>query len=341
MTELLTALAGWSIGMALLLSVALITAYSNQPWPLLARAGGLVMLAGLAHTAWGNVEIASLPSSAAPATRYGWVLFLQSFGFYLLLRGLLQPAASARRGLALFCAVVLALAILTPPALAIPVSMTIGTGYAMHLALLLYRLRATRRWFRIELPVVVLFGVMGAVAAVAGWLTPQWLGWAQFALVYSLQITGAFLLVGWLLLAVPDLVAKTQEAVLTSYAQSTLGKVDVERAAERLRRAFEDEHVYRDESLSLAKVAALVELSTHQLSELLNARFGIGFSRYVRQHRVAAARRMLLEEPKASVLSVGLSVGFGSQSTFYVAVKDEVGVVPGEFRRRELGGAAG
>lgn len=73
---------------------------------------------------------------------------------------------------------------------------------------------------------------------------------------------------------------------------------------------------------------------------MLNARFGIGFSRYVRQYRVAAARRMLLDEPKASVLSVGLSVGFGSQSTFYVAFKDEVGVVPGEFRKRELGSAA-
>ena len=37
---------------------------------------------------------------------------------------------------------------------------------------------------------------------------------------------------------------------------------------------------------------------------------------------------MLVAEPRASVLSVGLSVGFSSQSTFYVAFKDEVGMVP-------------
>jgi len=341
MTELLIVLSGWSIGMAVLLSVALVTAYGNQPWPLSAKAGGMVMLAGLAHTAWGNVGLAHLASDATPSARYAWVLFLQTLGFYLLVRGLLQPAAKAKYGLLVSAAIVLLAAVLAPPTLAIPMAMMIGTAFAMHLALLLYRLRATRRWFRIELPVVILFGLLGAVAAVASWLTPQWLAWSQFALVYSLQIAGAFLLVGWLLLAVPDLVTKTQEAVLTSYAQSTLGKVDVDHAAERLRQVFEDEHVYRDESLSLAKLAVLLELSSHQLSELLNARFGIGFSRYVRQHRVAAARRMLLDEPKASVLSVGLSVGFGSQSTFYVAFKDEVGVVPGEFRKRELGSAAG
>lgn len=340
MTGLLTAVAGWSIGMAILLAVALLTAFRDQPWPIWAKAAGLVMLAGLAHTAWGNIGLANLPAGAEPPARYGWVLFAQSLGFYLLLRGLLAPAVGATRGLVVLGVAALVAAIVTPASRAIPVAMMIGVAYSTHLAVLLWRLRPTRRWFRIELPVVLLFGAMGAAAAVAGWLAPQWLAWPQFALVYSLQIAAAFLLVGWLLLAVPDLVAKTQEAVFASYSQSTLGKVDVDRAAERLRQAFEDEHVYRDECLSLAKVAGLVELSTHQLSEMLNARFGISFSRYVRQYRVAAARRMLPDEPKASVLSVGLSVGFGSQSTFYVAFKDEVGVVPGEFRKRELGSAA-
>jgi AraC-like DNA-binding protein len=51
---------------------------------------------------------------------------------------------------------------------------------------------------------------------------------------------------------------------------------------------------------------------------------------------VAAAKRMLIDEPRASVLSVGLSVGFGSQSTFYAAFKDESGLVPSEFRRRNV-----
>ena len=59
----------------------------------------------------------------------------------------------------------------------------------------------------------------------------------------------------------------------------------------------------------------------------------MSFSRLVRQYRVDAAKAMLIAEPRASVLSVGLSVGFNSQSNFYVAFKEITGVVPGQFRK--------
>lgn len=336
MNELLPALTGFSIGMAGLLALAFATAWRGLPLSRGATLAGYAMLAGLAFTSWQHLGLARLDSAAIPPRAYGVVLFLQSFAFYVLLRGLLRPEGASHRGEALMLVGVIALAALTPPSRAIPVSLAMGAGFAVHLTVLLYRLRATRRWFRIELPVVVLFGAMGMIVAVTGWLTPHRIDWAHYALIYAAQIALGFALVGWLLWVVPDLVDKTREAVAASYAQSTLGKVDVDLAVERLRRLFEDEHVYRDEALSLAKLAALAELSPHQLSELINTRFGVGFSRYVRQHRVAAARRMLIEEPRASVLSVGLSVGFGSQSTFYVAFKDEVGVVPGEYRKQHL-----
>jgi AraC-like DNA-binding protein len=333
---LLTALAGACTAFAALLAVALVTAPSRMVMPWSARIGGAVMLAGLTLTVWQHLGLAALGTAEAPPSAYGAGLFAQSWGFYALLSGVLQPA-DRRRGLVIAgAALSLALAALVPPAWAIPVSLTLGTAYALHLGALLYRLRATRRWFRVELPVVLAFAVMGLGVGVAGALTPGAIPWDLFALAYSVQIAAGFLLVSALLLLVPDLATKTQEAVATSYAQSSLGRVDVAQAAERLRRLFEDEHLYRDEDLGLAKLARRVDLSPHQLSELLNVRFGESFSKFVRRHRVAAASRMLIDEPRASVLSVGLSVGFGSQSTFYAAFKEETGLVPGEFRRRNL-----
>jgi transcriptional regulator GlxA family with amidase domain len=65
----------------------------------------------------------------------------------------------------------------------------------------------------------------------------------------------------------------------------------------------------------------------------------MGFSRLVRQYRVDTARQMLLDEPRASVLSVGMAAGFNSQSSFYVAFKEQVGEVPGEYRQRRLAAA--
>ena len=333
---LLTALAGACTAFAALLAAALVAAPARLVMPWSARIGGAVMLAGLTLTAWQHVGLAALGTTDAPPWSYGAGLFAQSWGFYALLSGVLQPA-DRRRGLVIAGgALSAALAVLVPPTWAIPVSLTLGTAYALHLGALVYRLRATRRWFRVELPVMLAFAVMGLGVGVAGALTPRAIPWDLFALAYSVQMAAGFLLVSALLLLVPDLATKTQEAVSTSYAQSSLGRVDVAQATERLRQLFEDEHLYRDEDLGLAKLARRVDLSPHQLSELLNVRFGESFSKFVRRHRVAAASRMLVDEPRASVLSVGLSVGFGSQSTFYAAFKEETGLVPGEFRRRNL-----
>ena len=101
---------------------------------------------------------------------------------------------------------------------------------------------------------------------------------------------------------------------------------------------MEEQALYRDDSLTLSKLAKLAGLSNHQLSALLNQHFGLSFSRLLRRYRIAEAKQILIDEPRASVLSVGMEVGFASQSTFYVAFKEEVGMVPGEFRRKSRAG---
>lgn len=336
MPPLLIALAGACTAFSTLLAVALAASPWRLPMPRSALLGGAVMLAGLTHTAWQHVALASLGAGESPPWAYGAGLFAQSWGFYALLAGVLRPAETQRLGVIASGALSLMMALLIPPAWAVPVSLAVGTAYALHLGVLVHRLRATRRWFRVELPVVLAFAAMGLAVGVAGALTPRVLPWESFALAYSLQMAAGFLLVTALLLLVPDLATKTQEAVATSYAQSSLGKVDVAAAAERLSMLFDVEQLYRDEDLGLAKLARRIDLSPHQLSELLNVRFGEGFSKFVRRHRVSAAQRMLIDEPRASVLSVGLAVGFGSQSTFYAAFRELTGLVPGEFRRQNL-----
>jgi transcriptional regulator GlxA family with amidase domain len=90
---------------------------------------------------------------------------------------------------------------------------------------------------------------------------------------------------------------------------------------------------YQDESLSLASLAGTVGVSSHQLSELINTRLGIGFSRYVRECRVRAAKALLMSAPARSILSIGMDVGFRSQSAFYAAFKEVTGQSPGDYRR--------
>jgi AraC-like DNA-binding protein len=339
MSLVLQLMVGFSVGMAMLLTAVFAVGYRQLALPLQSRLGGFVMLAGLALTQLAHLQFASDVMEPLPTRRYVVVVFLQSVGFYWLLLGMLRPEGEWRRIEWALPFAVLALSLSIPLAWAIPVALVIGAAAALHLGALVYRLRAMRRWFALELRVLVLFALMAVAVAISGLLAQHGLGWYGYAWTYAALITLGFLVVGWLLLSVPDLVPKTREAVAVAYAQSTLTRIDRDAMAARLRQLFEQEQIHRSESLSLATVADMLGLSTHQLSELVNTAFGVGFSRLVRQYRIETAKQMLIDEPRASVLSVGMAAGFNSQSSFYAAFKEQAGEVPGEYRQRRLASA--
>ncbi|MCK5917027.1 MAG: AraC family transcriptional regulator [Cocleimonas sp.] len=60
-----------------------------------------------------------------------------------------------------------------------------------------------------------------------------------------------------------------------------------------------------------------------------------GFSRFIREYRITEAKQQLINKPTASVFSIGLSVGFISQSNFYNAFKEITGLAPGQFRKKQ------
>ncbi|MGY1520256.1 helix-turn-helix domain-containing protein [Luteimonas sp. A482] len=333
---MLQMMVGFSVGMSLLLAAAFATGYRNAPLPWQSRLAGFVMLAGLALTQLGHLGMIAQAGDALPVRRYVVVLFLQSLGFYWLLLGVLRPEGAWRRVEWALPVLALVVALAVPLAWAIPAALLMGTAFALHLSVLVYRLRVLRRWFALELKVLALFGAMALAVATTGLLAPHSFGWDAYAWTYTVLIALGFGLAGWLLLAVPDIVPKAREAVAVAYAQSTLTRVDREAMAARLRQVFEVDQAHRAESLSLAAVADLLGLNGHQLSELVNTEFGMGFPRLVRRYRVETAQRMLVEEPRASVLSVGMASGFNSQSSFYVAFKEQVGEVPGAYRQRML-----
>jgi AraC-like DNA-binding protein len=325
---------GFSLVVSALLFLVMLTNTHDLPMPPASRVGGGIMLAGLCHTQW--VHLQALRGDGEPwgGLAYGLVLAAQSAGFYWLLLGMLRPPKTRWHPLEWGLPVLPMLAIAALPVRYGPVvALAGGVAITAHIGMLLYRVRTQRRHFRIELRTLAAFGLVALVLVGLGFSAPL-LSWRSFAAAYAVLISAGFLLVLYLLLRFPDLARRAEEAVTTAYAVSTLGKVDIERAVAALRRSFEQEHLYRDQDLSLSRLAEQLELSGHQLSELINTQLDTSFPRLVRQYRVEAAKRMLIDEPRASVLSVGLSVGFNSQSSFYSAFKDVTGTVPSRYRMR-------
>ena len=123
-----------------------------------------------------------------------------------------------------------------------------------------------------------------------------------------------------------------RSAARVRYERSRLGSVDVEALTKRLLALMNDEKLFADEDISLSRLSEYLNVRVHQLSELLNERFGKNFNTFVNEFRINEARRMLIEEPDRSVLSVGFAAGFNSKSAFHRAFQNQTGVTPRQYR---------
>jgi len=225
-----------------------------------------------------------------------------------------------------------ALSFLLPISLVIPVALAIGAGYSLWIARIVYGMRRHVRRFKFELFFFGFFALVAVLVLILG-LSAPYIDASIFYFSYA-HFTGiALILVVAALISFPELLADINEAARSAYATSTLTEVDVEEKLERLDGLMKVDKLYQNENLNLAMVAEAAELSSHQLSELINTRFGLNFSRYIREQRVAEAKRLLKNDAASSVLSIGLTTGFRSQSNFYTAFRELSGQSPGDYRK--------
>jgi AraC-like DNA-binding protein len=115
---------------------------------------------------------------------------------------------------------------------------------------------------------------------------------------------------------------------------------DAEEAlAQTLLRQMGEHAYYRDESLSVARLAEHLQLPEYRLRRLINQRLGQrNFNSFVNGFRLAEAKQVLADPARRStaVLNVALDAGFGSIGPFNRAFKADTGLTPSEFRRQNL-----
>ena len=92
---------------------------------------------------------------------------------------------------------------------------------------------------------------------------------------------------------------------------------------------------HQDEAMSLPKLAALLGVSSHQLSELLNLHLGSSFYDYLNELRYQEALLMLenLDQATLTVADIAYRAGFNNRNSFYKVFKDKTGVAPAEYRK--------
>lgn len=112
---------------------------------------------------------------------------------------------------------------------------------------------------------------------------------------------------------------------------------DQDRLAGALDRLMTEQCVYREEGLTITRLAQRLDVPEYRLRRLINGRLGHrNFNAYLNQYRLAEATAALRDPAQAHlpVLSIALTSGFQSIGPFNRAFKASTGLTPTEFRQR-------
>jgi AraC-like DNA-binding protein len=91
---------------------------------------------------------------------------------------------------------------------------------------------------------------------------------------------------------------------------------------------------YLDPDLTLKDLAEQVQISSRQLSTLINAELGKSFFDLINSYRIEEAKKILRDskDSKLTVLEVMYEVGFNSKSSFNTAFKKYTGSTPTAYK---------
>jgi AraC family transcriptional regulator len=90
-----------------------------------------------------------------------------------------------------------------------------------------------------------------------------------------------------------------------------------------------------DEPLDLATLAEVAHFSPFHFHRLFSAWMGETFGDFLRRRRVELAAMRLAAQPRARILNIALSVGFGSAEAFTRAFKQRFGCSPTQWREQQ------
>lgn len=324
------------IGFSIISAVTLYAAYVlfvknvNKSWFALASCAGLLLcLSGMQY--W-HLQFILQGTDVLESANYRFWLYMAPTMFFFFSRATVLPEAGVHPLMLLRLIPPLFLFFFVKYQIAVPLIFVIGIVYSFWLAHLIYGLRAQRKRFKFEMFFFGLFAILAVFILILGVSVP-YIDHGYFYYSYANSIGLAFVLIVAALISFPELLSDLNEVAKISYAASTLKDVDIDASQQKLEQLMKQAKLYQNENLNLAMVAEAMDLSVHQLSELVNVQFGMNFSRYIRERRVEAAKKLLAKEPDSSVLAIGMETGFKTQSNFYAAFKEITGMSPGAYRK--------
>ncbi len=103
----------------------------------------------------------------------------------------------------------------------------------------------------------------------------------------------------------------------------------------KIENILQEERLYLDAKLTLESLSSKLDLSTRDISLIINRHTNQNFSSFINTYRIEEAKRLLLStDENIKIVSIALDSGFYSLSSFNVAFKATTKLTPSEYRSK-------
>ncbi len=131
----------------------------------------------------------------------------------------------------------------------------------------------------------------------------------------------------------PDIILPKMIEAKEKYKHSKLDEKKLDEYKTKIENYMKAEQPFLDNEFDLKALSKKIDISTHQLSQILNQEIGLSFYDFINKLRVEEVKKRLLtqEFENKTILAVALEVGFNSNASFYRIFKKHTGKTPSEF----------
>jgi AraC-like DNA-binding protein len=179
------------------------------------------------------------------------------------------------------------------------------------------------------------------------WLLTIWGGvlilllcyvWAILNITKGVYILGAvsFSLILYIVVFVLMYRKKTDDLSsfsIQKYVDKKLNVADAQLIITKLERVMEEKEIFKNPNLKLNDLAKEINVSGHQLSQLLNDNLDKNFTLFINEYRINEACKILSAKPNLTIEAIGDEVGFNSKSTFFATFKKIKGMTPNLYQQ--------
>ena len=123
----------------------------------------------------------------------------------------------------------------------------------------------------------------------------------------------------------------SKEAPLTKYKNSGINSEIAIELYEKLLKFMEEKKPYLNPRLSLSELSRELDISSNQLSQIINQQAGVNFHDFVNKYRVEEFLLIAKNNQNFSLLALALDAGFNSKSSFNYIFKKQKGLSPSQY----------